>query len=609
MHQQAHVDLAGGPFLERHADRSVQANALGAGDRIVEREPHERVNEDVDARGLPVGSTMRADTASSSASRSSAGARPEPTPTSWMGNSVPTTAAVASARWQVAPKPFHAPGHRLASADRELRSRGLPVRVARLDLFRDEDGRHLLDEEGIARGEAVHDLRELRRARDAELALEQELDVVGRDSGERDALAARLARQITDEPGCRRAGAERDVPRRSQEEHPGGAQLAREKVEENQRRFVRRVKVVDDEDEGLPLRAALKEQRRRLEHAKARLVGRDRGGVGGGRGLQLLARLRQQLDQIEGSRAERPDERRVGEGPERAQDLNEGPKYGCAVPFVTVTLQHSCAAAGGDARYLRGEATLADARFTEEKDGAGFPLQRLLKDPIDQRERRFATEQAAFARRVAGRSGDGPRGRLRVRPRLAEGLHVPHEAVATRARGVDDALLCRVVVQQLAQVGDAVREGRPADVPGPVPVEELATKHDPIAMAQEVNQDLEGLGLDRARRRRCGGAGSDLRPARNRRKRKSRPNVRPMRPSRQGPGPIQAKPLNFARGPPWSQPRDPRQKRMGRGRSPESCTGTWQGQRLQRRACPLLRPRRWAAGSFLRLRCLDRSTR
>jgi hypothetical protein len=113
-----------------------------------------------------------------------------------------------------------------------------------------------LDEEGVALGLAVDRHRDLGGARAELLApgprLEELEHLLRREPAQHDALEARVTAQACERLCQRVPPVEVDVPVRAEDQEAAPREPPREVLEHQQRRAVRPVEIVEDEDHGRP---------------------------------------------------------------------------------------------------------------------------------------------------------------------------------------------------------------------------------------------------------------------------------------------------------------------------------------------------------------------
>jgi len=172
-------------------------------------------------------------------------------------------------------EPVEPPPHHLADA---LRDGGLPPRLGLAQpALRGEQPDDLTDEERVAARLVADPLSELTgRALDTGDQLDEPADTGGIEPPQRDPPRTLGRGQVRERFGKRVVTAELDVAVGADHEQPGVGELAGEEPQQEQRRFVGPVEVVEHEHERAGLRGAREEARNRVEEAKARLLRRER---------------------------------------------------------------------------------------------------------------------------------------------------------------------------------------------------------------------------------------------------------------------------------------------------------------------------------------------
>ncbi len=305
----------------------------------------------------------------------------------------------------------------------------------------------LLDEERVAAGLAPDRAGERSRRVGAEPRRDERVDVALPEAVERDAPHEAVAAQVGQQRAERRRRLVR--PGRGEDQHRP-ERGAREVAQQQQRRAVGPVQVVEHQEHGLPGRRARQQRCRRLEQAVALasrvarrgraerrqpvgLVGDEAAELGGERqGAQLLARAVSQV---------RPQ--RLGERLVRRDRV-----------LVGAAVEDGRPALVSRARELGRQAGLADPRLPGDHDRAGVRRPALLPRGADHPLRRGAAhERAAVA----------PRQRRRQRQRLAAQLR--HERPRLLGR-LDPQLAPQHAAQMLERGerrGAVARRGQPAD--------------------------------------------------------------------------------------------------------------------------------------------------
>ena len=160
-----------------------------------------------------------------------------------------------------------------------LRHAGLPVgpRVGALETaLGDEQLHDLPQEEGVAFGLRVDHRDERPGGGHTGGHLDVPADVLLAEPVQRDAAGDRLPRQVPERLEERMLPPKLEVAVRPDHEEAGGLHRARQELEQQQRRRVRRMQVVEDEHEGLAAGGVLEEGRDAVEEAEAGLLGVER---------------------------------------------------------------------------------------------------------------------------------------------------------------------------------------------------------------------------------------------------------------------------------------------------------------------------------------------
>ena len=181
------------------------------------------------------------------------------------------------------------------------------------------------------------------------------------------------------------------------------AELAGHELQQQQRRLVRRVQVVEHQHERLRVRDALQERGQGVEQPEARALGlgrRRRRQVG-----DDVAQLRQQLGEVRRPGPElRPQRGGLGRADVGAQRLHPRPVGGRAAGLPAAADEHQRAARSRPRGELLGQPALADARLADEQEqapaaGEGIVERRRSAPPARARARRTRRRAAAARRR------------------------------------------------------------------------------------------------------------------------------------------------------------------------------------------------------------------
>ena len=211
-------------------------------------------------------------------------------------------------------------------------------------------------------------------------------------------------------------------------EHARLAQRAGEEGEQQQRRQVGGVEVVEEHDQRLARGGVAQEDGDGVEEREARLLGLEVAGLGQ---VQALAQLGRELGHPARAGAELGAQGVVvAVGRERAHDLHPRPEGGRAAAVPAARPRDAMAVGRGALAQRGGQAGLADAGLAREQHEAAVPGRRLL-------ERRVEIGQLAGApekRKLAGRA-DGVRALADCIPHCA-GLYARQVAAPRHLRYV-----------------------------------------------------------------------------------------------------------------------------------------------------------------------------
>jgi hypothetical protein len=322
-------------------------------------------------------------------------------------------------------------------------------------------------------------------------------DLLELEAAKWDTLAGGLARQLAEQRGQRMPATHLGLAVQAHDHQSTRIELAREEARQSQGRIVGPVQVVERQHQRLSRAGAHEEAAHALEQAKARLLvvvqdakGRDVA--------DQLAELRHQLAELGGARPEIAGERGPIGGPGvLAQHLRPGPEGRRPAALVTAPEERQRAARARFARELLGGAGLADPRLADQQH-----------QPPLAREGRVERQRQPLARGVPSDEGRLARCR-RVRglapPRcstLRGSLrNVGSEAVAAAVDRLDDRAAAAVVADRPPDRRDAAGQDRLRHrCAAPDGIEQLALGGDPLAVAHQVQQDVEGLVLELDRR-------------------------------------------------------------------------------------------------------------
>ena len=270
-----------------------------------------------------------------------------------------------------------------------------------------EQSHHLVHEEGIALGLAVDRRDQARRRRDVRALLQEASDVGLGQAAQHDALTGLQASELGQSLGQGVAAAQLDVAIGRDHEQPRRPELAGEELEQQERRLVRPVQIVEHQDQGRAPRGVAQEADHRVEEAKARLLrieARRLGQVGedlpdlGDHARDLGAAEPEVLAQLS----------RLASGGVGAHDLDPGPERGCPLAFVAappVDLRAADARVGGE---LFRDARLADAGLADQEQDPRLPGEGVVEEgaaarhlllAADEDSARQPVERVGFARR------------------------------------------------------------------------------------------------------------------------------------------------------------------------------------------------------------------
>ncbi len=242
-----------------------------------------------------------------------------------------------------------------------------------------EQAHDLVGVEGVALGQLVQRVHELLGRVGAAAVDDQCAQVVVREAAEVEAHAE--ARELP-EHGLDLGPAPRArLVMRGDDEHAGLAQRAREEGEQQQRRQVGGVEVVEEHDQRLARRGVAQEDGDGVEQREARLLGLEVAGLGQ---VQALAQLGRELGHPPRAGAElRAQGVVVAVGCERTHDLHPWPEGGGAAAVPAARPRDAMPVGRGALAERGGQAGLADAGLPGEQDEAAVPRRRLLERGVE----------------------------------------------------------------------------------------------------------------------------------------------------------------------------------------------------------------------------------
>jgi hypothetical protein len=224
----------------------------------------------------------------------------------------------------------------------------------------------LAHEERVAFGLAMHRRDQRGRRREPGRTFDEACDVIDSQTSQREARAEGLAQQ-RDEAG--REGVFRcdlGVAIRAEHEQAAVAHLARQKAQQQQRRRICPVEIVEDEQQGACRGGVLEECRQRVEKAEACLIGRQRGW--GWKDPEARAHVDEHLGHRRGSLTKLGQQRSPIAGPEvRPHDLDPGPERRRPGTLEAASPQHPQAAPPSAACQLLRRARLADSGLPRQQ--------------------------------------------------------------------------------------------------------------------------------------------------------------------------------------------------------------------------------------------------
>ena len=327
------------------------------------------------------------------------------------------------------------------------------------------------------------------------------------EAAERQPLAVRLARELAEHVRERIMPADLDVAIRADDEQPRVADGAHQKLQQQERRLVGAVEIVEQQHQRRGARRALKVRRHGVERPKPRLLRRQHG-----RRLEprkSRPQLGREREDVGGRGPEVADEARgllLADG--RTQDLHPRPECRRTLPFMTAATEDARATLARVGRHLLRGPRLADSRLADEEDERTDAVLGVGETRAQPRHRSVATDErrGVARRRLVGgyRHPDTVRparsiGRRVARPRRRRIAPVDggDEAIAAAVDRLDDVLAGGVIVERLPRRGDASWEHRLAhELPGPEMLEQLVLGDDAVATLDEVAQDVEDLRLE-----------------------------------------------------------------------------------------------------------------
>ena len=415
-------------------------------------------------------------------------------------------------------------------------------------------------------------------------------DVLLGQPGERHGQRDRLARELGERSLQRIGGRRVHVAAGADDHHPALGELAGDELQQQQRRLVRGVQVVEHEHERLHDRDPLQERRHGVEQAEARALGAGRGvrrEVG-----EHVPQLRQQLGDVGCAQPELPAQRRgLGLAHVRAQRLHPRPVGGRASGLPAAADQDQRAACPRTRGELLGEPALADARLADEQEQPSAAGQRIVEAGGQLRQLALATDEGR-RRRPSAPVSAGPRRRRAAGP--GSGSRARARAAARPARG------------RARRSARGEPRGRP---PAPRPAGRSGTARASAAPGTAPGRDARRPAARAARAGWRGGrARARPRSAARRRRRAPPPGAR----SRAGrtlrrPGPPAGSRATAPAPPRASRPRGPGAPRPARcGLRP---AGARSGGRRGTQGRPAARSRARASRSCRRLRALGAAAR
>ena len=273
--------------------------------------------------------------------------------------------------------------------------------VAAEEALVDEVADDLLDEEGVPLGLAADRAGERLRHLLAAECHEHRLDVVLGQTPQENALDGAFLPERRQHRGQRMPGRHFDVAVRGDHQQARRGQLAGEEAEQEQRRRVGPVEVVEDEDERPRPSGAREERREGIKQPKARLLGVERrrhGEIG-----KPIANLRNDLGDVRRGGAEDGLEpHTVALLDVGADDLRPGPVRRCALALPRASpedLGSPCPRVGGQSI---GELALPDPGLAGHEAHAATACHRALEPGAQRGELRLAADEDP-AGRLAGR--------------------------------------------------------------------------------------------------------------------------------------------------------------------------------------------------------------
>ena len=184
------------------------------------------------------------------------------------------------------------------------------------------------------------------------------------------------------------------------DEHARLAQRAGEEGEQQQRRQVGGVQVVEEHDQRLARRRVAQEDRDGVEEREAGLLGLEVAGLGQ---VEALAQLGRELGHPARAGAElRTQGVVVAVGGERAHDLHPRPERGRAAAVPAARPRDAMAVGRGALAQRGGQARLADAGLAGEQDEAAAAGRRLLERGVQIGQLPRASEKGKLAGRADG---------------------------------------------------------------------------------------------------------------------------------------------------------------------------------------------------------------
>ena len=262
----------------------------------------------------------------------------------------------------------------------------------------DEQAHDLVGVEGVALGQMVQRVHQLLGRVGAAAVDDQRAQVVVLQAAEVEARAE--ARELA-EDGLDLGPAPRPrLVMGGDHEHARLAQRAGEEGEQQQRRQVGGVQVVEEHDQRLARRRVAQEDRDGVEEGEAGLLGLEVARLGQ---VEALAKLGRELGHPARAGAElRTQGVVVAVGGEGAHDLHPRPERGRAAAVPAARPRDAMAVARGALTQRGGQARLADAGLAREQDEAAAAGRRLLERGVQIGQLPRASEKGKLAGRADG---------------------------------------------------------------------------------------------------------------------------------------------------------------------------------------------------------------